>query len=181
MNDQILSYPILGARRPSNWFFAIIVAIGAIGFLLAGLSSYLHINLLPTSDASQLQFIPQGIALSFYGVAGTLLDIYLWWVIILDVGGGVNEFDRSKGIVRIMRRGYPGANRLVELVYPLADVQAVRAEVNSGLNPKRSLYLKIKGKRDIPLSEVGQPVPLAELEAKAAELAKFLGVPLEGL
>lgn len=181
MSEQVLVYKVLGARRFSNFFFAVMVAIGAIGFLLAGLSSYFHVDLLPTSDVSQLQFIPQGLALSFYGIAGTLLDIYLWWVIILDVGSGVNEFDKTKGIVRIVRKGYPGKNRHVELVYPLADVQAIRAEVDNGLNPKRSLYLRIKGKRDIPISEVGQPIPLAQLEQRAAELAKFLAVPLEGL
>jgi hypothetical protein len=182
MSDAVLVYPVRGARRFSNFFFAVIVAIGAIGFLLAGLSSYFHVDLLPTSsDTSQLQFIPQGIALTFYGVAGTLLDLYLWWVIWLDVGSGCNEFDKTKGTVRIFRRGYPGANRTVELIYPLADVQAIRAEVDNGLNPKRSLYLRIRGKRDIPLQEVGQPMTLAELETRAAELAKFLAVPLEGL
>lgn len=181
MDAQVLRYQIRGSRRLSNWVFAIVVAIGGIGFLLAGLSSYFHVDLLPTSDLSTLQFIPQGLALTFYGVAGTLLDIYLWWLLWLDVGGGVNEFDKENGVVRIVRKGYPGKNRHVELVYPLTEVQAVRAEVKAGLNPKRALYLRIKGRRDIPISEVGQPMPLAQLEAQAAELVKFLGVPLEGL
>jgi hypothetical protein len=35
--------------------------------------------------------------------------------------------------------------------------------------------------RDIPLTRVGQPMTLAELENEAAGLAKFLSVPLEGL
>lgn len=181
MSESVLIYPVLGARRPSNFFFAVIVAIGASGFLLAGISSYFHTNFLPTSDASQIQFVPQGLALSFYGVAGTLLDLYLWWVIWLDVGSGTNEFDKASGKVRIFRRGYPGSNRTVEIIYPIDDVQAIRAEVDNGLNPKRSLYLRIRGRRDIPLNEVGQPITLAELETRAAELAKFLAVPLEGL
>ncbi len=181
MSAEVLTYKITGARRWSNFFFAVIVAIGAIGFLLAGLSSYFHVNLLPTGDASQLLFIPQGIALTFYGVAGTLLDLYLWWIIWLDVGSGYNEFNRTEGKVKIVRRGYPGKNRHLCFTYDMADVQAVRAEVKTGFNPKRSLYLRVKGRRDIPLNEVGAPMPLSELEARGAELAKFLGVPLEGL
>ena len=181
MSAEVLTYKITGARRWSNFFFAVIVAIGAIGFLLAGLSSYFHLNLLPTGDASQLLFIPQGIALTFYGVAGTLLDLYLWWIIWLDVGGGYNEFNRAEGKVKIVRRGYPGKNCHLCFTYNMAEVQAVRAEVKNGFNPKRSLYLRIKGKRDIPLNEVGAPMPLSELETRGAELAKFLGVPLEGL
>jgi len=181
MNSQVLRYNITGSRRFSNYFFAVIVAIGGIGFALGGLSSLLKIDLLPNSDLRGLQFIPQGLALSFYGVAGILLDAYLWFVIALDVGGGYNEFDREKGIVTIHRLGFLGKDRIIHFEYPIQDVLAVRVVINNGFNPKRELYLKVKGKNDIPLSEVRNPMPLSVLEDRAAELAKFLGVPLEGL
>jgi hypothetical protein len=54
-------------------------------------------------------------------------------------------------------------------------------DIKEGLNPRRALYLRLKGKKDIPLTRVGQPLPLSELENQGAELARFLGVPLEGL
>lgn len=60
-------------------------------------------------------------------------------------------------------------------------MQSVRIEIQEGINPRRALYLRIKGRRDIPLTRVGQPLPLAELETQGAELARFLEVPLEGL
>jgi Ycf4 len=180
-NQQVLTYPILGARRFSNVFFAVIVAIGATGFLLAGLSSYLKINLLPTADPIMVEFLPQGIALSFYGVAGTLLDIYLWYVIAIDLGGGFNQFNRENGKIRIFRNGYLGKDRTLDFEYAIADAQAVRVDLRNGLNPKRDLFLRMKGRNDIPLTEVGQPLSLAQLEDRAAELAKFLEVPLEGI
>ena len=71
--SNVLRYDIVGSRRFSNYGFAVIVAIGAFGFLLAGLSSFFKINLLPFPDPLQLEFVPQGLALSFYGIAGTLL------------------------------------------------------------------------------------------------------------
>jgi hypothetical protein len=43
------------------------------------------------------------------------------------------------------------------------------------------LYLRVKNMRDIPLTRVGQPLSLTELETEGAALAKFLAVPLEGL
>jgi len=178
---SILHYPITGARRASNFVFAVVVAIGATGFLLAGLSSYFKINLLPTGTPLELEFVPQGLALSFYGVAGTLLDIYLWAAIALNLGGGFNEFNLETGKFRIFRWGYPGKNRQLDFTYAISDVQAVKVEIRNGLSPKRSLYLKLKGRGDIPLSEVGQPMSLLELENRAAEMAKFLAVPLEGL
>jgi len=152
-----------------------------LGFLLAGLSSYLKVNLLLVSDTSSLQFIPQGVALLFYGTAGTLLAIYLWLSLLWNVGGGYNEFNKETGKVKIFRWGYPGKNRRIDLDWPLEDVQAVRAEVREGLNPKRELFLRIKQRRDIPLTRVGDPMSLSELENQGAELARFLEIPLEGL
>jgi len=180
-NNLILRQEILGSRRFSNFFWAVVVSIGGVGFLLAGLSSYLHRNLLIVSDTSGLQFFPQGIALTFYGVAGTLLALYLWLMLYLNVGGGYNEFNKQKGKVKIFRQGFLGKNRKIELEYDLDDIQAVRAEIKEGLNPKRALYLRVKPKRDIPLTPVGEPMSLSKLENQGAELARFLTIPLEGL
>lgn len=178
----VLRREILGARRPSNYFWAGVTAIGGVGFFLSGLSSFLHTNLLPFSDLpAQLVFIPQGIAMGFYGIAALLLCSYLTLIIVWNVGGGYNEFDKNDGEARIVRSGFPGKNRRIDLRYPLKDLLAVRAEIKEGLNPKRSLYLRVKGKGDIPLTRVGQPIALADLENQGAELARFLQVPLEGL
>jgi len=180
-SDRILRQQILGSRRLSNYVLATAVSFGGVGFLLAGLSSYLHKNLLFFSDPSQLVFVPQGIAMGFYGVAGSLLAIYLWLIIILDVGGGYNEFNRETGFVKIFRWGFPGKNRQIEIGCRLEDVQAILVVIKEGLNPRRALYLRIKARRDVPLTRVGQPLALSDLENQGAELARFLGVPLEGL
>lgn len=178
---DVLRQDVLGSRRLSNYFWAIIVTMGGIGFLLSGLSSYFKIDLLLVSDATNLQFIPQGVALTFYGVAGSLLAIYLWLLVFWNVGGGYNEFDRKTGEATIFRFGFPGKDRKVEVKIPLEEIQSVRAEIREGLNPKRALYLKAKKRRDIPLTRVGEPIALSTLENQGAELARFLQVPLEGL
>ncbi len=179
--SNTLRWEILGSRRPSNYIWAIIVSTGGIGFLLSGLSSYWKINLLLVSDTTNLQFVPQGIALTFYGVAGCLLATYLWLVILWDVGSGYNEFNQETGQVTISRTGFPGKNRHVTVSLPIAEVQSIRAEIREGLNPKRVLYLRSQKFRDIPLTRVGEPIALSKLENQGAELAKFLQVPLEGL
>ncbi len=179
--NRIIRQPIVGSRRFSNYWWAIIVSLGATGFLLAGISSYTQVNLLPIGDTTQLRFIPQGIAMGFYGVAGLLLGLYLWLVILLDVGGGYNEFNKETGRVQIFRWGFPGKNRRIEFSCRLQDVQSIRVDIKEGLNPKRSLYLRVKDRREIPLTRVGQPLALSELEDQGAEFARFLGVPLEGL
>ncbi|EEH53887.1 photosystem I assembly protein ycf4 [Micromonas pusilla CCMP1545] len=180
-NDSVMIDPVVGAKRFSNYFWAGVVSIGATGFLITGASSYIEHNLLFFLDASEIKFFPQGLVMSFYGVAGSLLATYLWLTINWDVGAGYNEFNKEEGIMRIFRYGFPGNNRRINLVSSLADVQAVRVEISDGVNPRRVVYVRCKGKSDIPLTRIGQPLTLAEVEKQAADLAKFLGVPIEGL
>lgn len=179
--NQVVRQQILGSRRFSNYWWAAIVSLGGTGFFLAALSSYLKVNLLPVGDARQLIFIPQGIAMGFYGAVGLLLALYLWLVILWDVGGGYNEFNKETGMVQIFRWGFPGKDRRIEFGCRTQDVQSIQVEIKEGLNPRRVLYLRTKDRRAVPLTRVGQPLSLSELENQGADLARFLGVPLEGL
>ncbi len=172
---------VVGSRRISNYVWAVLLTLGGIGFLATGLSSRLQTNLLPFVDYQAIQFFPQGLVRCFYGAVALTLAVYLWSCIAWSVGGGFNEFDREQGRVRIFRWGYPGRNRRIELVYPLSEVDAVRVELQEGLNPQRAIYLRLKGNRDLLLTRIGQPRTLEELERQAADLARFLQVGLEGL
>ncbi len=179
--SRLLHQEVLGSRRFSNYWWATIVSMGATGFLLAGISSYLKINLLLVSNPTQLVFVPQGLVMGLYGIAGLLLALYLWLIILWDVGGGYNEFNQETGTVKIFRWGFPGKNRQIQIDCSTQDVQSVRVDMKEGLNPRRALYLRVKGRRNIPLTRIGQPLSLKELEIQGAELARFLGVTLEGL
>jgi hypothetical protein len=178
---QYLRYEVTGARRLGTYLTAIACTIGGVGFTLAGLSSYTGNNLLLLSDTTGLDFFPQGIAMLFYGFAGSAVALFQWWSLAWNVGGGYNEFDRRTGKVTIYRQGFPGKNRTIDLQYSLDKVQSIRVELKGGLNPKRAIYLRIRGKGDIPLTRVGQPLALSEVENQGAELASFLNVPLEGI
>ncbi|MEM6252400.1 MAG: photosystem I assembly protein Ycf4 [Cyanobacteria bacterium P01_D01_bin.156] len=179
--NEVLQRDILGSRRLSNYWWALVTTVGGTGFLLAGVSSYTGINLLPFADPTQLIFIPQGIVMCFYGTAALLLSLYLWLICIWNVGGGYNRFDKVAQEAEIFRWGFPGKNRKIDFKYPLNSVTAIRVEIREGLNPKRAIYLRVKGKGDIPLTRVGQPMSLSAVENQGAELARFLQIPLEGL
>lgn len=124
-----------------------------------------------------IPFFPQGLLMSFYGTLGFLLSIYWWFLIFWNVGGGFNEFNKKDGFIRVFRWGYPGKNRKIDLSYSLKDVEAIRVELKN----QRTIYLQLKGKREIPLTGIGQPLTLKEIEKQASELANFLQVSLEGL
>nr|YP_009238376.1 hypothetical chloroplast protein RF4 [Bracteacoccus aerius]AMO01253.1 hypothetical chloroplast protein RF4 [Bracteacoccus aerius] len=193
MNSEnfIRRYIIIGERRFSNYWWAFVILAGAIGFLVTGISSYMNssslFNLIHFSEETasnaneKIAFFPQGLLMCFYGSLGLLLSIYWWLLIFWNVGGGFNEFNKKEGFIRIFRWGYPGKNRKIDLYYTLKDVEAIRVEFKQGLDSQRTIYIKLKGKREIPLTGIGQPLTIKEIEKQASELANFLQVSLEGL
>lgn len=152
---------------------------GGLGFLVAGVSSYLGSKLLPFVEPKTIIFFPQGAAMCFYGVLGLFFSFYLgltaWW----DIGGGFNEFNRGEGFVHVFRWGFPGRGRRIDLFYPIESVREIRVELKEGVSPRRTIYMRVASQREIPLSETGAPMAVEEIEAQAYELAKFLQVPLE--
>jgi hypothetical protein len=177
-SGALMEQAVLGSRRLSNILVAAAVTTGGIGFLLTSASSYFGTDLLPIGHPAELAWVPQGLVMGLYGLAAALLSTYLWLVIGIDVGAGSNCFDKRSGTATITRRGF---RELIKVEIPLRDVQAVKVDVRDGLNPRRRLSLKLQGRRDMPLTRVGEPMPLADLELSGARLARFLGVPLEGV
>nr|BBE24883.1 photosystem I assembly protein Ycf4 [Raphidocelis subcapitata] len=207
-NNLIRRYLIIGERRFSNYWWATIVFVGALGFLLAGIGSYLNTlvqsedssNINPifffvfkkflltepatnTSSSSAISFFPQGLLMCFYGSLGLLLSFYWWFLIFWNVGGGFNEFNKQDGFVRIFRWGYPGQNRKIDLYYNFKDIESIRVEIKqAGFNDsQRTIYLRLKNRKEIPLTGIGEPLTIQEIEKQASELANFLQVALEGL
>lgn len=172
---------ILGSRRLSNYWWATVIFLGGISFFLVGISSYFNIAILPFARSPEILFIPQGAIMIFYGTLAMSLSLFLWLTILWNVGAGYNDFNNEEGIITIFRLGFPGRNRSLFLKYHIKDVQSIRINIQDGLSPKREIYLKTKDSREIPLTRVGQPLLLSEVEKQASELAKFLGVILEGL
>lgn len=176
-----IRYEINGARRLSNYIWGSLMCLGGAGFLFTGLSSYFHFQWFPFLNDSTIQFFPQGLVMCFYGTLGFILGFYIWFTIYLNLGQGFNEFNLEKGIVRIFRWGFPGKNRRIDLQYPIGEIQSIRLDIQEGINPKRVIYLRLIGNREIPLTRAGQPVSIQEIEKQAVELAKLLQVSLEGI
>nr|YP_010902457.1 photosystem I assembly protein ycf4 [Hypnea nidifica]WCH54312.1 photosystem I assembly protein ycf4 [Hypnea nidifica] len=172
---------IVGSRRLSNYWWAICIMLGGSGFFLVGLSSYLNIELLPFTKSSEILFIPQGLIMIFYGTIAILISSFLWLSIFWNIGAGYNEFNNEKGKITIFRLGFPGKNRILKLEYDIKDIKSIKVNIKEGITPKREIYLKTKDNREIPLTSVGQPLLLSEIEQKAIFLAKFLNVVLEGM
>nr|YP_009561951.1 photosystem I assembly protein Ycf4 [Phytolacca insularis]YP_010556508.1 photosystem I assembly protein Ycf4 [Phytolacca polyandra]UYS91806.1 photosystem I assembly protein Ycf4 [Phytolacca acinosa]QAT97978.1 photosystem I assembly protein Ycf4 [Phytolacca insularis]UYS91134.1 photosystem I assembly protein Ycf4 [Phytolacca polyandra]UYS91974.1 photosystem I assembly protein Ycf4 [Phytolacca acinosa] len=178
-SERIWIELITGSRKISNFCWAFILFLGSLGFLLVGISSYLGRNLISLFPPQQIIFFPQGLVMSFYGIAGLFISSYLWCTILLNVGSGYDRFDRKEGIVCIFRWGFPGKNRRIFLRFLIKDIQSIRIELKEGISTRRVLYLEIRGQGAIPLTRTDENLTPREIEQKAAELAYFLGVPIE--
>jgi hypothetical protein len=178
-NSLIRRYIISGSRSPSNYWWASILLLGGIGFLLTGISSFFETPILFFSSPKEITFFPQGLVMCFYGLLAMLFSVYLWFTILWSIGAGFNEFNKKNGTVRIFRWGFPGKNRRIDFSYSLNDLQSIKVEITEGLNPRRAIYMKIQGNRDILLTRLGNPMTLEEIETQASELARFLQLPLE--
>nr|YP_009548850.1 photosystem I assembly protein Ycf4 [Ceratopteris cornuta]AYW15825.1 photosystem I assembly protein Ycf4 [Pteris vittata]QBF44601.1 photosystem I assembly protein ycf4 [Pteris vittata] len=171
---------IKGSRTFANSCWACILVCGSMGFLLVGFSSCIGQDLIPGLSSKQIAFLPQGLVMCFYGSAGLSLGLYLWCTAFWDVGGGYNYFDKQEGISSIFRWGFPGKNRRICIRLVLKDVEAVGLKSQEGFFPSRILYLKVRGRRTIPLTRIGENFTLDNMEEKAAELARFSRVSIEG-
>lgn len=181
MSENVIKEEIIGARNIGNFFILSILIVGGLGFFLAGLSSYFNINLLIVTDTNEIKFIPQGIALLFYGTGALGFSLYIILTIIWNIGSGYNEFSKLENSVRIVRLGFPGKNRKIFLSYEFKNIKNIKLLIKQGLNPRSNILLVLKDKREIPLLPAQFLLSPDKVEKKAIELSKFLNVPLENL
>jgi len=180
-NNSIIKEEIVGARNLNTFVTMIILFFAGLGFFLAGLSSYLNTNLLGLTDTTTIVFIPQGIALLFYGTGAIGIATYLFLTVIWNIGSGYNEFLKEETVVRIVRLGFPGKNRTIFLSYDFKNIKSLKFLIKQGLNPRCNILLMLKDKREIPLFPAQILMNPSETEKKAIELSNFLNVPLESL
>jgi hypothetical protein len=177
----IIRETIIGSRNLGSIMVMLILFFAGIGFFLAGLSSYLQVNLLQITTTNDIVFIPQGIAMLFYGTGAIGIGFYLLLTIIWNIGSGYNEFSKIENIARIVRIGFPGKNRTLFLSYEFKNIKSLKFLIKQGLNPRANILLILKDKREIPLFPAQFLLNPMQLEKKAIQLSKFLGVPLENL
>lgn len=181
IQENIIKEPITGARNITSFLISFALLFAGSGFFLAGLSSYLNINLLYITKTENIVFIPQGITMLFYGTGAIGISIYLLLTIIWNVGSGYNEFSKVENIVRIIRLGFPGKNRTIFLSYEFQNVKNLKFLFKQGLNPRCNILLVLKDQREIPLFPAQFLLNPNETEKKAIKLSQFLNVPLESL
>ena len=178
--DTFIRYDlVLGSRRKSNYIWCLIILLGGLGFFGAGVSSYMGISIFPFIKMESINFLPQGIVMTFYGSIAILISLFLLISIIFNVGGGYNKYDINNGKIEIFRLGLPRITKEIYLSYSIKDIKTIQLSIVEGINPKHEIYLYTKDQRRIPLTRVGEPLLLSKIESEAVDLSTFLSIPLE--
>jgi hypothetical protein len=189
-NNEIVYYSetIKGTKVLTNYIWLILLLLFGIGFSTAGLSSYFidNKNYFFLENFSNIEFLPQGILLLFYGTCAILLSILISILIKIDIGAGKNEYDVENKVVRITRKGFPILTKKLNFkqkniyfVYPFSELENIELEIVEGINPNRVIYLMLKDGRRIPLSPSNKLEDLLSIESKAIYIAKLLKIDLK--
>lgn len=179
MTNLVIKEPISGARNLKTFLTMILLFLGGASFFLAGLSSFLKINLLSLTDTTNILFIPQGIALLFYGTIALALSFFLIYYMYWDVGSGYNEFSQKEQMLRILRRGFPGKFEKIFLSYDFKNIRSIKIFLKQGFNPRSNILIVLKDKREIPLFPPQFYLKPTDIEKKAIELSRFLNLHIE--
>jgi hypothetical protein len=176
---------IIGIRTFTDYFFRRLLLFVGLLFFLVGFSSWKQEPFLEIMDISEIQFVPQGLVICFYGTLAFILGFYLFLRGFWSVGSGFNEYNKVIKQVYIFRWGFPGKNRRLKFFYSFSELAALRLERRSKLTIPNglNLYLLLKGQRKIlllQLNTINIRSP-QEIEYFAANLALFLQIPLEGV
>ena len=108
---KVIAYSeiLKGTNRLNNYFWSFILFLFGNGFFITGLSSYLNFqqqNFL-IFNFTEIEYLPQGILLIFYGTCSISLSFLIFWLIKLDLGSGVNTYDIESKVIRITRKNFP--------------------------------------------------------------------------
>ena len=149
---QIFYTDVLGSRQLGNLAFMVSLFVGGLGFMFAGLISYVT----SPSYGSEISFLPQGILLTFYGTLAITIGVFIALSVSWNVGSGYNELNKFDQLVRIQRRSYPGRSQNILLTYQLSDINSLEIKVIEGLNSTQMIYLCMKNERQVPLTFTDQ-------------------------
>lgn len=122
INEEEWKEEIYNENELKDYIISSIILLGSVGFLSVGIASYFNIKISPVLNANNIVFFPQGITMCFYGSLGMILSILQIITIYLKIGNGTNKINKKEGTLEISRKGFPGENQNIKIIYKLKDI-----------------------------------------------------------
>ena len=134
---------IPGYHRVSNYAFKRVRGIRGARFFVIGFSRWLQKKLLPLTDIIGIKFIPQGLAMFFYGSLTVRSSLYIFVGRSWSLGSGFNEYNKEEGKLYIFRLRFPGQNRRRELFYSFLELKTLYLDRRSYLMKQVMIHLNL--------------------------------------
>eukprot|EP00930_Biecheleria_cincta_P029731 TRINITY_DN20650_c0_g1_i1.p1 TRINITY_DN20650_c0_g1~~TRINITY_DN20650_c0_g1_i1.p1 ORF type:complete len:285 (+),score=49.75 TRINITY_DN20650_c0_g1_i1:64-918(+) len=173
-------YP--GARNFMSGLFAIVVPFASLGFLIVGVSSFFGEPIVDWNPVTSqylwflrpmdsINWVPQGIFMTFYGFFGFfLLGPPMWYSQWTNLDQGVCEFNKYDRMMYIVKNG--------ELIRELSfdDIDVVKLDWATALfGGDREVKIMTKQNVEVRFQgPLGDPLDKRVLERRAARLSNFL-------
>jgi hypothetical protein len=186
--EQIIEYSqvVNGTKIFSNYFWLIVLFTFGVGFLSRGLGSFLAYKAINIDSFSNIDYLPQGILLTFYGSCALILSSILVSFLSFNIGAGKNRFDLKNQKVIITRQGSPFfTSRLIlgqkKLKFQCSfdSIQNIEFAIIDGLNPRRCIFLNTKDGTRVPLTPSNNLRDLKILEEEAIFISKLVKTDLK--
>lgn len=185
-DGKIIREQYQGARDFTSIFWSIVQPAASLGFLIVGVSTYVGYDIVDLNPVTSqllgflrpnemIQWIPQGIFMSFYGFFGFFLAGPLqWFLVFTNKGTGVAEFNKYTRKFTIVRDG--------EMIKDMdfEDIKQVVLEYTT-MSPfgSREVFLIDNNGQEIRFMDTVDDLPKRVLERRASTLANFLNVDLD--
>lgn len=121
-DEMIFIDRISESNQIIKYILNFIILLGASGFLIVGISSYFKTNIVGFLKSEDILFFPQGITMCLYGIAGIIVSLNQFRILLLQIGDGYNKFDKEKGVMEIFRKGFKGKESDINIIYPITDI-----------------------------------------------------------
>ena len=178
-NYTIIQDTINNSNYIGNYIFTRFLNFRGSLFFIVGFSSWNK----PINSyfyIPEIQFIPQGFVICFYGRLIFFTSVYLFLMRFLSIGTGFNEYNKQKEEITIFRWGFPGKNRRFKLSYSLIEIETLVLENRNYIIEMNnsSLYLLMTNKQKVLLIRDSM-LTVQEIEYFSADLSRFLKIPLK--
>lgn len=174
---------VTGPRCISNFLFARMLFFSGLIFFGVGFSSW-NEKILPSNFYNaEIQFIPQGFPICFYGSLALILGLYLFLMLFFRVGSGFNQYDKENQQIIIFRWGFPGLKRRYNFSYSFSEIDSLILEGQNGFPNVRNLELCLLLNTQLKITIIKLDAvniyTSQEMEEFSADLAQFLQIPFK--
>jgi hypothetical protein len=176
---------IQGSNQIQNYFIPIVLLIGGIkAFASIGFSPItlgeLRTNPTLYSESTQLPiFGPQSFSLIGYGSAALVLGGFLLFSTLSNLGAGTIKFEKTSQQIILAFKNYIGENQKLFFSYNFQELQCIRIIYVESPYRKQSIFLALKGGRQIPIWSSDQPAKFSDAELFVTNLGLEMGFSTE--